>query len=161
MSNEPNDDSLDLDGCLGLVTGVPYDEIDGGPIEISVTCFAAFDPKAADRINAIRDGRLRTKKMNDFIQEATKFSDPVLEAFAYGDRLQGTGFRFFFGEENESIEEFIDENKEQVDRYLEEINRHAIGGFTFSTGDRGFRPSPAIEELFRHLDENYFSVDEI
>jgi hypothetical protein len=101
------------------------------------------------------------KKMNDFIQEATKFSDPVLEAFAYGDRLQGTGVRFFFGDENEAIEEFIDENKAEVDRYLEEINRHAIGGFTFSTGDRGLKPSPAIEELFRHLDENYFSVDEI
>ncbi|MBN8539601.1 MAG: hypothetical protein J0L82_04370 [Deltaproteobacteria bacterium] len=155
MKNE-----LNLEGTLGLVTGLPLDDFDGAPLELSITFFAAFDPKAADRINSIRDDRLRTKKMNDFIQDAAKNSDPILEAFAYGDRLKGTGVRFFFGDENENIEEFIDENKAAVDRYLEEINRHAIGGFTFSSYDEGVDASSTVRELLQHLEENYFNVDE-
>jgi hypothetical protein len=153
-------EKLELKGSLGLVSGLPHDAFDGEPVELSVTCFATFDPKGADRINSIRDDRLRTKKMNDFIQEAARISDPILEAFAYSDRLKGTGVRFYFGDENESIEEFIDENKSEVDRYLEDINRHAIGGFTFSSAEEGLSPSPAIEELLRHLEQNYFNVDE-
>jgi len=166
MPNRPTDDSssessdLDLHGSLGLVTGLPCDDVDGEPLELSVTCFAAFEPKAADRINSIQDNRLRTKKMNDFIQEAVKASDPVLEAFAYGDKLKGTGIRFFFGDENEAIEEFIDENKAAVDRYLEDINRHAIGGFTFSSYDEGVDASSTVRELLQHLEDNYFNVDE-
>lgn len=153
-------EKLNLEGCLGLVTGLPDDNLDGAPVELSVTCFASFDPMGADRINSIRDGRLRTKKMNEFIREAIRISDPTLEAFAYGDKLNGTGVRFFFGDENEYIEEFIDENKAAVDRYLEDINRHAIGGFTFSASDESLIPSPAVEELLQHLRENYFSVDD-
>lgn len=165
MSNTPDDSHIestviDLYGSFGLVTGLPDDGIDGKPLELSVTCFAAFEPKAADRINSIQDNRLRTKKMNDFIQEAVKASDPVLEAFAYGEKTKGTGIRFFFGDENESIEEFIDDNKADIDRYLEEISRHAIGGFTFSSGDRALTLSPAVDELLRHLEENYYNVDE-
>ncbi len=161
MTNSMDSDSeVDFEGHLGLVAGLPFDPFDGEPFEISVTSFAAFDPKGADQINAIRDGRLRTKKMNEFIQEAAKKSDPVLEAFAYGDKLKGSGISFFFGDENESIEEFIDDNKADMDRYLEKINRHAIGGFTFSSGDRSIKPSVLVEELIGHLEENYFNVDE-
>ena len=68
--------------------------------------------------------------------------------------------RFFFGDENEYIEEFIDENKSTVDGYLEEINRHAIGGFTFSSSDEGVDASSTVRELLQHLEENYFNVDE-
>jgi hypothetical protein len=154
------ENDLNLEGTLGLVTGLPLDAFDGAPLELSITLFATFDPKAADRINAIRDDRLRIKKMNDFIQEAARISDPVLEACAYGDKLKGTGVRFFFGDENEYIEEFIDENKSTVDGYLEEINRHAIGGFTFSSSDEGVDASSTVRELLQHLEENYFNVDE-
>lgn len=162
MSNNiDSNEELDFSGSLGLVTGLPLDPFDGEPFEISLISFAAFDPKGAEQVNAIRDDRMRTKKMKEFIQNAVKKSDPVLESFAYTDRLQSTGVHFFFGDENEAIEEFIDDNKSEMDRYLESMNRHAIGGFTFSSGDQSIEHSPAVEDLIRHLEENYFNVDDI
>lgn len=161
--NRDSSDDLDLEGSLGLVTGLPFDDeaLANDPIDIAVTCFAKFDPKAADRINSVRDDRLRTTKMNEFIKSSIADSDPVLQDFAYGDQLKGTGLRFFFGDESEAIEEFIDDNKSEMDRYLESIDRHAIGGFTFSSGDRTVKMSPNFQRLLVHLRDNYFNVDEI
>ena len=147
---------------LGVAAGLPFQPDD--PFRISVSIFAKYDQAEYDAIQKVSDSGVRTAKLQSLIRSAILKADPILAKALYSNELEAAEVTAFFGDPEEELEEFIDENGDEIGAALEERDLSLIGGLTFSRfpeGETGLTKDSRVSTLLDHLEENYFLVDHI
>ena len=146
----------------GLATGLPFQADD--PFRISVSIFANYDQIEFEKLEKVVDAEVRTAKLQSFIRTAVTQADPVLARAMYSNELESAEVTAFFGDSDEELEEFIDENGDEIGATLEARDLSLIGGLIFSRfpeGETGLTSAPAVVAFLEHLEENYFLIDHI